>query len=129
MRRRAIAVIVTLAIVGSAPWLILAAVDGAMGTPERAHRQGRCTRHCHDHGCSHEPVLPGLLTSDRGLFGHAVAGLHAMGRGSGLGPGRGYGAANILLFCVLWPGLMLALAGIALWQRFEIRALRRGLGS
>lgn len=29
---------------------------------------------------------------------------------------RGYGAVNIALFCLLWPGLMLALVGIVTWQ-------------
>lgn len=52
-----------------------------------------------------------MFTSDDALFGWAVRRLHAFG--SVLVPdddsGAGYGAANILIFCAAWPGLMFGL--------------------
>ncbi len=123
--RRAIVVVLALAFCATAPWVILFGVNHVMGTPSTAFRFEQCTRYCHDNGCRHDPLLPGVIASHRGLFGRTVMALHAMGRGSGLGQRRGYGAANIVVFCMAWPGLMLLLVGVVTWQRLEIIALKR----
>jgi hypothetical protein len=94
--------------------------------PHEPRLADRCTWSCHNHGCTHAPVLPAALTGDHGLFGVALRGLHRAG--SALAPGRpgfGYGLANVLLFCALWPAGMYALWLVALWQRRRLRALRR----
>lgn len=124
MRKLAI-LTATLALVASAPWAILYGVDAAMGRPPSSFSPDRCTRHCHDRGCRHEPVLPASLTSSQGLFGDTVRALHVMGRATGLGPNVGYGVVNIVIFCVLWPGAMLWLVGVVTWQRLKIRELKR----
>ncbi len=103
------------------PWATLFALNAALGSPPEGPDPQHCTRYCHGHGgCRHEPVLPALLASDAGLYGATIRGLFALGQGSF----EGYGAANLLLFCVAWPGLMWALVGVAVWQRAELRELR-----
>ncbi len=114
-----------LCIAAMAPWVILFGVNYAMGTPVVEYRSDECTRDCHNRGCRHDPLLPDFFTSNRGLFGRAVMALHAMGDSSGLGRCRGYGAANLVVFCVIWPGLMLLLVGVVTWQRLELRAASR----
>lgn len=120
-----IALVVTIA--SALPWGILFGVNIAMGEAPLGQNRRKCTRYCHDHGCRHIPVLPASLTSSSGLFGDTVRGLHWLGSLTGLGPGRGYGVANLAIFCALWPGLMLALVGYATAQGAEIRVLRREL--
>jgi hypothetical protein len=95
--------------------------------PDEPFRRERCTWYCHNHGCRHRPVLPRALAGDEGLFGATIHGLY--GLGAVLVPGRaaaGYGAANLLVFCVLWPGGIYALYLVALAQRRRLRARRRG---
>ncbi len=93
--------------------------------PSEPLRRDRCTWYCHNHGCPHAPALPLFLTGDDYLFGRTVAALHAAGSAAFPGqPGAGYGAMNLLAFCVLWPGLMYALYLTALRQRDRLRALR-----
>ena len=70
-------------------------------------------------------MLPAFLVGDDGLFGWTVGALYALGHV--LVPGRGglgYGAANLLVFCVIWPGVMYALYVVALRQRRRLRDLR-----
>jgi hypothetical protein len=58
---------------------------------------------------------------DDGLFGATIHGLRLMG--SEMLPGHareGYGLANLVLFCGIWPGGMYALYLLALWQRRKI---------
>lgn len=124
---RVAALLAALSFAATAPWAILVAVNSASPEPERAFHRDRCTRACHDHGCRHAPVLPPALTSDQGLFGAAVRALHVAGGATGLGRARGYGAANIAIFCVLWPLLMLALVGVVIWQGLALAARRRAL--
>jgi hypothetical protein len=93
--------------------------------PREGYRPDRCTWDCHNHGCRHRPVLPRLLSGDDGLFGAAIHALHGLGRG--LAPGRGnvgYGAANLLVLCALWPAGMYALWLVALRQRRLLRVAR-----
>lgn len=78
--------------------------------PDEASRASRCTWHCHNHGCPHRPALPGVLTADDQLFGWTVRALHRAGRLLVPGaPAIGYCAANLAVFCVAWPGAMLAM--------------------
>ena len=49
-----------------------------------------------------------------------------VGRGLSADRRMGYGAANLLLFCVVWPGAMYALWVVAWRQRSAIRAARAG---
>jgi hypothetical protein len=93
--------------------------------PDEPYELRRCTWYCHNHGCNHRPVLPQALAGDRGLFGATVRLLHTAGRRISDQPGVGYGAANLLLFCALWPGALYGLYLVCVRQRLEIRALRR----
>ena len=93
--------------------------------PREEHRADRCTWYCHNHGCRHRPSLPRVLVGDDGLFGAAIRALHGMGRV--MAPGRGnvgYGAANLLVFCLVWPAGMYALYLVALRQRRQLREAR-----
>lgn len=92
--------------------------------PREAFVASRCTWACHNSGCRHRSVLPDVLVADDGLFGNAVTSLYALG--AVIAPGKrgtGYGAANLLVFCAVWPGAMYVLWLIALAQRRRIRAL------
>ena len=109
----------------TAPWCVLFGTNAYLGDPAAVYRADRCTRHCHDHGCPHEPLLPERLTSDRGLYGWTIRALYRAGEHTELARSTGYGLVNLLLFCALWPGLMLALLALALSQRVRIRDLRR----
>ena len=103
-----------------------AAAPWRSAVPREPFRADRCTWYCHNHGCRHAPALPSLLTGDDGLFGKTVGALHAAGDAlAPARPGIGYGAANLIVFCAVWPGGMYALYLIALRQRRRIRALRR----
>ena len=96
--------------------------------PREAFVAERCTWHCHNHGCRHAPQLSPWLAGDHGLFGQTVHGLHAIGRV--LMPDRpneGYGLANLLLFCLLWPGAMWGLYLLAAWQAIRLRERSRDL--
>jgi hypothetical protein len=94
--------------------------------PQEPYAADRCSWWCHNHGCRHRPVLPAALTGDAGLFGWTVRALHAVGRAvAPRSPALGYGAANLAVFCVLWPGTMYALWIVALRQRSRISASRR----
>lgn len=90
----------------------------------------RCTWACHNHGCDHSPRLPAWLSSDEGLFGLTVNGLHRLGRWAmPHSPRQGYGLVNLIIFCLLWPALMwgLYLKGLALSLR--LREPARSAGS
>jgi hypothetical protein len=94
--------------------------------PDEPFVTDRCTWSCHNHGCSHTPKLPAVLTSDRALFGWTIRALYTFGER--LVPGNpfvGYGAANLVVFCAVWPGAMFALFVIGLRQRERLRALQR----
>ena len=115
-----------------APWAILLAVNASApgvplaraAVPREPFRADRCTWVCHNRGCRHRPVLPAVITGDRYLFGATIRGLYALGTLFSRDRFKGYGAANILVFCVAWPALMYALWAIAWRQREEIRRLR-----
>lgn len=115
------------------PWVLLVAVVKLPPSapvprttmPMEARRSDRCTWACHNRGCTHRSALPAVLTSDRGLFGATVRGLFALGALFSSNPARGYGIANILVFCVAWPALMYALWVGAWRDRARIRALER----
>ncbi len=108
-----------------APWLLVASALTYLPAPPNGPDPQRCSRACHDRGCPHRAVLPAVLTSDDGLYGATIRQLQVAGRATGLGARRGYGLVNLLLFCALWPLLMLSLALIAIRQRQRIRTLRR----
>lgn len=115
-----------------APWLLLLAVNQtgepaplARGaTPQEPFVREYCTWACHNHGCQHRPVLPQALAGDAGLFGYTIRALRAAGRAASSDGRVGYGAANLLVFCVLWPGAMYALLLVGLRQRAALRSLR-----
>jgi hypothetical protein len=95
--------------------------------PDEALERDHCTWSCHNYGCHHASKLPDALTSDASLFGWTVRALHRMG--DALSPKDtfvGYGAVNLAVFCVGWPGAMYALWGFALRTRAARLALRRG---
>jgi hypothetical protein len=116
-----------------APWAILYGVNATApgvpfartNLPREAWRADRCTWACHNRGCRHRPKLPAALTGDRGLFGATIRGLYAVGGGLSGDRFVGYGAANILLLCVGWPGLMYGLWVVAWRQHLALRAGRR----
>jgi hypothetical protein len=103
-----------------------------MAMPDVAFDPKHCTWFCHNHGCDHQPVVPGTLTSDEGLFGQTVHGLYALGRAFSNHETTGYGIANLLVFCIGWPAVT-----YALWLRFlrqretlkELHAKRAGASS
>ena len=71
-------------------------------------------------------VLPAGISGDRGLYGMTIRGLFRAGTGLSRDRARGYGAANLLLFCVAWPALMYALWVTAWRQREALRRMERG---
>lgn len=113
----------------AAAFVTLLLVDGAplprRGLGHEAFDAARCTWACHNHGCRHAAVLPGFFVDDDGLFGAAVHTLY--GLGARLLPGQrfaGYGAANLLVFCVVWPAGMYGLWIVAVLQRRRLSAVR-----
>ncbi len=117
------------------PWLVFLAVLGT-GHPvwrtsipdepyAKAHTSQGCTWSCHNHTCRHVPLLPPILTSDKGLFGRTIRALAHAGRALSRDGRTGYGAANLLLFCLVWPGTMYVLAVTALRQRVRLARLGR----
>jgi len=93
--------------------------------PQESYDATRCTWYCHNHGCRHRPVLPEVLSGDHGLFGWTIHALQSGGRAMSPGaPGLGYGAANLVVFCAVWPAAMLGLWVLAVRQRRQIRMLR-----
>ena len=93
--------------------------------PIEAASPTRCTWSCHNHGCDHPSRLPPVLSE--GIFNWTVLALHRMGdRISPRDHFAGYRAANLLVFCVVWPVGMLALYVIAIRQRRALRRLRAG---
>ncbi len=106
------------------PWIALFATNALRETPTPQHHADRCTRHCHDHNCPHDPALPGWLTSDQGLYGKTIRALYAGGGLTGLDRNTGYGLANLVVFCAVWPGAMALMLAVGLFQRVRIRELR-----
>lgn len=115
-----------------APWLLLLAVNRT-GTPAPLARsvipqepfvREHCTWACHNHGCHHRPRLPLVLAGDAGLYGATIRALQGAGRAASHDAHLGYGAVNLLAFCVLWPGAMYVLLQIGLRQRAALRELR-----
>lgn len=123
--KRLLVILVVCCVAAIAPWAALFAVNLSAGKPTVGVNADRCTRYCHNRGCPHEPVLPASLSSNEGLFGQTIRGLHKMGGATGLGRFQGYGAANLAVFVLLWPALMLALLAVVTWQRLKIRALQK----
>lgn len=96
--------------------------------PHERQDPQRCNWSCHNHGCRHAPRLPDWLSGDRGLFGQTIRLLRRAGTVMvPTNPGVGYGLANLLLFCIAWPGLMWGLfcVAIAQWLRRGERRRRR----
>jgi hypothetical protein len=117
------------------PWVILIAVNAAPPTlpfrvsiPEERWLPDHCTWDCHNRGCRHAPVLPAVITGDSYLFGATIRGLYALGSLFSSDRFKGYGIANIAVFCVAWPALMVALWVSAWRQREELRRLRGKAG-
>ncbi len=117
------------------PWVLLVAVVawppaapiGRRAIPQEARRADRCTWACHNHRCSHRPALPAVITGDRYLFGATIRGLYSLGALFSRDRFRGYGIANIVVFCLAWPALMYAL-WVSVWrQRWRIVALEAQL--
>jgi hypothetical protein len=87
------------------------------GVPHEPYRPDRCTWACHNHGCRHRSRLPRSIAGERGLYGATIAGLAGLGRALRPDdPGTGYRAVNLLIYCVAWPSLTVALFAIA-WAR------------
>ncbi len=119
--RRAIVVLI---LAGIVPWATLFATNAWLGEPPWPHDPDHCTRRCHDRGCPHDPRLPDVLTSDEGLYGATIHALFEAGSSAGLGRQIGYGLANLVLFCAVWPGLIWGLLAVGLAQRVRLRRLR-----
>jgi hypothetical protein len=118
-----------------APWVILIAVNAAPPSlpfresiPEERWLPDHCTWDCHNRGCRHAPVLPAVITGDRYIFGATIRGLYALGSLFTSDRFKGYGIANLAVFCVAWPALMYALWVSAWRQREELRRLREKAG-
>ncbi|MFT5685605.1 MAG: hypothetical protein ACI8RZ_006559 [Myxococcota bacterium] len=107
------------------PWVVMLSTNLALGTPTGTWLAEVCTRACHNGGCHHTPVLPASIAGDTGLFGMAIGGLYGIGGLTGLSSSEGYGAANLAIFCALWPAAMLAMVGIGVRQRVRLTTLRR----
>jgi len=79
---------------------------------------GQCARSCHDTGCPHDPVLPDFVAGNSGYFGDVIGWLYSFGdviaAAGGLTRAEGYGAANLLIFCVAVPALHALLVGLSL---------------
>lgn len=110
-------------------FVALLVVDGSPlprhGLGHEAFSAQRCTWACHNHGCRHASVLPGFLVDDDGLFGAAVHSLYTLG--ARLLPGQrfaGYGAANLVVFCAVWPAGMYGLWIVAVLQRRRLSAVQ-----
>ena len=89
--------------------------------PVEVHEASRCTWACHNHGCDHRSRLPPILSTT--LFDATVIALHTFGDALAPdAPFAGYRAANLLVFCILWPALTVALYVTALGQRRALRA-------
>lgn len=127
--------VLPIVLVAAAFWAVLQVGEGVpfprRSIPHEAFRPDRCTWVCHNRGCRHAPRLPPSLSGDDGLFGWAVGRLHDAGRVlMPHHPAEGYGVANLLLFCVLWPALMWGLylkvvsQAQALWRLRQRRAGR-----
>jgi hypothetical protein len=93
--------------------------------PHESWQKERCTWYCHNRGCTHSAVLPSVLSDD--LFFWTVGRLHAVGNAIAQDGFAGYRAANLIVFCFVWPAGMYVLYVIAIAQRERIRRLRRDL--
>ena len=104
-----------------APWAVVLLVNMTGPSLDReatVHERDRCSWACYNNSCVHEesvPWLPALLTSNKGWFGSAIDMLHSTGS---------YRAANLVVFCLLWPGWMWFMVGYGLLQRIRIHRLR-----
>lgn len=117
-----------------APWLVVLAVNAAPPAvplvrshlPHEPFAADHCTWACHDHGCRHRPVLPSSLTADDALFGDSIRALYRLGSHLSADRATGYGAANILVFCLVWPALMYGLWLLVWWQGGQLARARTG---
>lgn len=87
-------------------------------------RRDHCNWSCHNRGCRHRARLPAALTGDDGLYGATIRGLFRLGAKLHPNRMRGYGLANLLVFCIAWPGVMYALWVVAWRQRAALVARR-----
>jgi len=113
------------------PWVMLFGVNAAppalplrTSIPEERFQADHCTWDCHNRGCRHAPVLPAVITGDRYIFGATIRGLYALGSLFTKDKFKGYGIANIAVFCVAWPALMYGLWVVVWRQREKLRRLR-----
>ncbi len=97
--------------------------------PVEALNPLRCTWFCHNHGCPHMAKLPAWLTSDAGLFGQTIKALYGLGASISKTRGIGYGLANLLVYCVLWPTVTYALWTVVVGQGATLRRERAKKGS
>lgn len=95
-----------------------------LAIPDEPYDAHECNWCCHNHGCRHAPLLPPILTADRGLFGQTIRGLFLVGRLVSRDRATGYGVVNLALFCAIWPGAMYVLAVTAIRQRIVLRRVR-----
>ncbi len=107
------------------PWAVMLSTNHLLTTPPTEWLAETCTLACHSSGCRHAPVLPAAISGDAGLFGQAIAGLYGLGSLTGLSSAEGYGVANLVIFCALWPAAMLAMVGVGLRQRVRLAERRR----
>jgi len=134
------------------PWITLFSVNASLvdGPQMRTHRdRSHCTRACsgypkHGPGATarqlmrtgstrglktgrcthaHRASLPADLTGDQGLYGHVIRSLY-LGKG---GDSVRYGAVNLGVFIVAWPGAMLLLLCLGLRQRIRIHRLKKSV--
>ncbi len=98
----------------ASPFLVLVAVNEAMGPSHHRYDPARCTRYCHDHGCPHVQQRYDFKNDTAARFAKQVydANIRALGRG-----GVSYANMNLLVYVVLFPLLVSLLLLGALWPR------------
>ena len=105
------------------PWVIVCGVNALYGcSPQTA--AGRCNRACAQKKSKdpHAGVLPKWLSGSgpRSATGRTIRGLYGIADRLG----TTYRVVNVVVYCVLWPGLMAALLGVGLWQTRRLQRLR-----
>ncbi|WP_157530912.1 hypothetical protein [Hymenobacter norwichensis] len=97
----------------------LAVNTAAPHPPTAARAPAHCTRYCHDHACSHAtPANSPAYFQLRPLYGYTVRALAAGGGGTT------YVLANLLVFLVAIPLLLLRLTYAVLRDARTIRRLQ-----
>ena len=96
------------------PSVVVIAINESSPKPEKEFMADKCSRYCHDHGCSHKPsdsVFNKIYSSTIYHLKHNPLNLS-------------YKEMNILVFIVLWPLLMLIMLIIIVINALIIKKLK-----